>query len=510
LSPSAPTAQPDTTVYINVPFTLRATGCTGSGFAVKWFKTSDNSPVTMPTSLGQSDSFYARCEQSANGTSCLSGNSANVLVNITNRIYVNAANIDATENGNTWATAFVSLVDGLNAAKNATITPVEVWVASGTYKPGITRQSYFVIPSGVKVFGGFAGTEALLNQRNAKTNVTILSGEIGSTASNDNTHHVVVFNATNPNTVLDGFTITRGFANFVSSASNLNTPDLIASGGGVLAVAKAKGQIINCTITDNKAIFGGGIFQQDTSEVQVINSTIWNNEATFGGAAYQLTKSTPTYTNCLIVQNKAGVGGIIYNNDSNPSLMNCTIASNDGGGVGVIFNTKSTPTIVNSILWGNSNTQFNAASVITHSVVEGGFTGTGNLSTDPKLANAAPFGLALLSPLGDYRLLACSPAINAGTSTGAPTTDIAGNARPQGAGIDMGVYEGSGLVSPPTLDITANISTGTSTYTAGKITATNQVSNANVTYTAGQSVTLLPGFKAEGTVFTAQIGSGCN
>jgi len=86
-----------------------------------------------------------------------------------------------------------------------------------------------------------------------------------------------------------------------------------------------------------------------------------------------------------------------------------------------------------------------------------------------------------------------------------------GNARPQGAGIDMGAYEGNGLVSPPTLDITANISTGTSTFTAGIITANNQVSNANVTYTAGQSVTLLPGFKAEATVFTAQIGSGgCN
>jgi hypothetical protein len=319
----------------------------------------------------------------------------------------------------------------------------------------------------------------------------------------------VVFNATNPNTQLDGFTITRGNGNFATT-SNINTPDLIASGGGVLAVAKAKGQIINCTITDNKAIFGGGIYQQDTSEVQVISSSIWGNEATFGGGTYHQIKSTPTYTNCLIVSNK-GLGGAMYNNDSNPSLMNCTIASNHGNNViGGIYNVKSVATVSNCILWGNQSPQTDAASVMTYSIVEGGFAGTGNLNADPKFVNPNPWNLAPTVTLGDYRLLACSPAINAGTSTGAPSVDIAGNTRPQGAGVDMGVYEGAGVPSATSLNISTNITSGSATYTAGTITATNQISNASVTYTAGSSVTLLPGFKAEGTVFTAQIGAGCN
>ena len=41
---------------------------------------------------------------------------------------------------------------------------------------------------------------------------------------------------------------------------------------------------------------------------------------------------------------------------------------------------------------------------------------------------------------GNYQLSAESPCINAGTSLGAPSTDIDGVSRPQGAGIDIGPY----------------------------------------------------------------------
>ena len=42
---------------------------------------------------------------------------------------------------------------------------------------------------------------------------------------------------------------------------------------------------------------------------------------------------------------------------------------------------------------------------------------------------------------GDFRLTDASPAIDAGTATGAPATDFAGSARPAGSGIDIGAYE---------------------------------------------------------------------
>ncbi len=429
-------------------------------------------------------------------------------------IYVNAANSNPTQNGTSWATAFAKLQEGLRAAAAITNVPVEVWVANGTYKPGTTRESYFNIPSGVKVYGGFVGNESQLAQRVISPSGgqgAFLSGEISTSAHFDNTRHVAVFQNTNAGTLLDGFTITRGYADFFPTTANVN--DLMSAGGGVLALDQAQGTIANCTISGNRAMAGGGIFQQGNSRVNVQQSVIWGNEATFGGGFYHLSKSSPTYTNCLIVQNKA-MGGAGYNNNSTPTFMNCTIASNQGndGTTGGVANTNlSSSTFTNSIVWGNSNRQIDAGSVVTYSVVQGGYTGMGNLSSDPKFVGAVPSGLALLSALGDYRLLVCSPAINAATTTGAPAVDIAGSARPQGAGVDMGVHEGPGVIVPPTQSVTANITTGTVLIIGGTITATNQVANANVEYRAGSSVTLLPGFQATGNTFQATIGtSACN
>jgi hypothetical protein len=42
---------------------------------------------------------------------------------------------------------------------------------------------------------------------------------------------------------------------------------------------------------------------------------------------------------------------------------------------------------------------------------------------------------------GDYQLQSGSPAIDAGSATGAPATDFAGTARPQGAAVDIGAFE---------------------------------------------------------------------
>ena len=43
---------------------------------------------------------------------------------------------------------------------------------------------------------------------------------------------------------------------------------------------------------------------------------------------------------------------------------------------------------------------------------------------------------------GNYRPKAGGPAINAGTATFAPSNDLLGRHRPQGAGYDIGCYEG--------------------------------------------------------------------
>src|SRR5258706_12512432 len=55
----------------------------------------------------------------------------------------------------------------------------QVWVQMGTYTPAASdRTVSFILKSGVAIYGGFAGTETLLNQRNPTVNVTILSGDL--------------------------------------------------------------------------------------------------------------------------------------------------------------------------------------------------------------------------------------------------------------------------------------------------------------------------------------------
>ncbi len=60
------------------------------------------------------------------------------------------------------------------------------------------------------------------------------------------------------------------------------------------------------------------------------------------------------------------------------------------------------------------------------------------------------------------------------------------------------------------LNISTPISTGTVNYNAVDITVNSLISNANVALDASKFISLLPGFLAENTVFTAGIGAGCN
>lgn len=117
--------------------------------------------------------------------------------------------------GQFWSTAFNNLQSAIAAAATNVDPEDEIWVrgsASGiTYKPGTSRGSTFQLQNRVKIYGGFAGTETDLFQRDPFANVTILSGDIGDANDpDDNCYHVV--KATGklefPLTVLDGFTIT--------------------------------------------------------------------------------------------------------------------------------------------------------------------------------------------------------------------------------------------------------------------------------------------------------------
>jgi hypothetical protein len=106
-------------------------------------------------------------------------------------------------NGTSWQDAFTNLRPAISAAEYGD----SVWVARGVYSSNQTGDlSTFVLKNGVRLFGGFIGTETTLQQRNWVINETILK-------RNSFTERNVVFaEETDSTTMLDGFIIRGGSA----------------------------------------------------------------------------------------------------------------------------------------------------------------------------------------------------------------------------------------------------------------------------------------------------------
>lgn len=90
-------------------------------------------------------------------------------------IYVDGSATGAN-NGTSWTDAYTDLQDALSAPP---VSGDEIWVADGTYKP---RTTYWALSlkNGVAIYGGFSGVETSLEQRDWRTNVSLLSGDLGT------------------------------------------------------------------------------------------------------------------------------------------------------------------------------------------------------------------------------------------------------------------------------------------------------------------------------------------
>ncbi|MEN6414924.1 MAG: hypothetical protein ABFD49_00100, partial [Armatimonadota bacterium] len=78
--------------------------------------------------------------------------------------YVDSARTDDSGDGLSWTNAEKTVA----AAITASASGDQIWVKQGTY------NECFTLPAGVKLYGGFSGTETLLSQRRPATYETIL------------------------------------------------------------------------------------------------------------------------------------------------------------------------------------------------------------------------------------------------------------------------------------------------------------------------------------------------
>lgn len=252
-------------------------------------------------------------------------------------IYVDANATGATHNGASWNSAYQDLQQGLATA----VSGDEIHVADGTYKPtsGTDRKISFALKSGVKLFGGYAGFgEFNPDTRNTNSNLTILSGDIGTSgAPADNSYQVVTATGINAAATMDGFTVTLGNANR-SGRSEVN-------GGGLFVINSYSVTLANCTFIENIAIEAGGGIYGWSSSMTLTNCRFIANTARKpsgrGGGMYADSSLSATLSNCTFDSNQAGNGAGLFNGTTSLVLDNCDFNANTALSGGGIYNDQS-------------------------------------------------------------------------------------------------------------------------------------------------------------------------
>ena len=343
--------------------------------------------------------------------------------------------IDATGagDGTSWTNAYTDLSDAFFAQQAFT----EVWVADGTYLPGEIRSSFFLLPPNIPVYGGFNGTETSREQRDPDANPTILSGDIGTSNDNtDNTYHVVVPSS---GSVLDGFVISDGYANYNYSngqgqgaglwgdsvSFTINdcnfTSNIAKQGGSGVHLNECNATFTNCAFKNNSTFSdsgkGGAAYFED-SNVTISHSLFDTNEAFYdggavfainttgiftdnnftnnlnsqwnGGGAMKLDSSSPVIRNCRFHYNRTqanNYGGAINLESSSPTIENCTFTRNrsESNSAGALYiDSSSSPTLTdNNFYYNYASSQGGAIFaqnqnfVITGGAIVGNWSGWG-------------------------------------------------------------------------------------------------------------------------------------
>ena len=315
-------------------------------------------------------------------------------------IYVDA---DATgaNTGTSWEDAYADLQSALDTVSSHQ----EIWVAEGVYRPsrefspGDPRSATFRMKNDVALYGGFAGTESSVEERDWEAHPSIISGDLNGDdgpdfANNDeNSYHVFYHpdgTDLNSSAILDGFTISGG---------NADGDEPHYRGGGMHNF-RSSPTLSNCAFSGNSADSpGGGLYNSNASSPVVTNCAFVGNQARDGGGIFNYL-SSPLLSSCTFLDNLAlREGGGIYNLGSYSTLIDCTFSGNSaysGGGIANVH--ESSPMLIDCVFVGNSADQdgggmynFTVSPTLTNVVFSGNsaYSG-GGMSNDvssPALTN---------------------------------------------------------------------------------------------------------------------------
>ena len=219
--------------------------------------------------------------------------------------------------------------------------------------------------------------------------------------------------------------------------------DLSQGGDGVISGALVTGnRIYNNAIpnsTYNSLGGGSGINMDGVQNSRIENNLVYNNHAS-GISLYRIDggqgSSGNVVVNNTVIQASDGRWALnIQSGSTNNTVRNNILLSNHAfrGAIDISPNsltgfTSDYNAVISRFTKDDGNTTLNLAQWQA-----AGYDANSFVATAAALfANPAA---------DDYRLKTGSPAINAGTSTQAPASDLLGLPRPAGGGVDIGAYE---------------------------------------------------------------------
>ena len=341
-------------------------------------------------------------------------------------IYVKTDGID-TNGGLSWENAKLTI----GAAYTLAVESDEIWVAGGTYNISATVT---ILKKALSFYGGFAGTESTLDERNWKTNKTIIS--------NLGANRIFTIGANNvdaSNIIIDGVTIQNG---------NSATGAAIQMPGNATNNSRCKNVIIrNCIIRNNLGSAGGTVLVGIGAEISFYNCLFINNESPVSIISGNGANGKLHVYNCTFVNNKTAAGGsVISFSDANNVLTNSILWNNKAVDtvIGATFKAGSSPATVKALA---GDFKLDSAIVSLDSTLV--YIELSNTNTDVKGPNFKSPGTSVgvvpdVTTLDafDYSLLVSSPCINVGDNNFMTDSfDLAKNARISGNIVDLGPYE---------------------------------------------------------------------
>ncbi|MFA8436944.1 MAG: right-handed parallel beta-helix repeat-containing protein [Marinifilaceae bacterium] len=267
-----------------------------------------------------------------------------------NRIFVTPSGA-GDQSGSSWENAMTDIQTAINQmGKNGG----EIWVAKGTYYPTVQydgnnddlRKRAFTLKKGVQLYGGFAGNENTVKERDLGSNPTILSGNIGDNSiKEDNSYHVVYIKSEKDNEIyqLDGFTITDGNNDQAFDWNGVCNTD----GSGIYIYLKMESTrvILNNNIVKNN--YGGKTINYYSigrdAKLLMTNNTISDN--LHSGLSYFSKGANSLFTlnqNSITNNIGRGLSYVAAGKGSHFTVMNNIISGNISSyvGAGVYCNTS--------------------------------------------------------------------------------------------------------------------------------------------------------------------------